>query len=151
FRLILFDKRSTGLSDYGGQFAALETRMDDLRAVLDAVGSSSAVLLGSHDGCSLAALYAATYPQRTRALILFHPVAHAAFEEIEDVDAELARLRDQWGTQEFSNEILRQNTPSLADSEEERVWFANWLRVGGSPASAQAQNRAWFETDLRDI
>src|SRR5689334_4712892 len=61
YRLILFDKRGTGLSDHGGQFAALEIRMDDLRAVLDAAGSSSAVLLGSHDGCSVAALYAATY------------------------------------------------------------------------------------------
>ena len=53
FRLILFDKRGTGLSDYGGQFPALETRMDDVRAVLDAVGSSSTVLLGSQDGCSI--------------------------------------------------------------------------------------------------
>jgi class 3 adenylate cyclase len=101
----------------------------------------------------LAALYAATYPRRTRALVLFHPVAHASFEEDEDVDldAELTRLRDQWGTQEHADELLRQNTPSLADSEEERRWFANWLRVGASPASAQAQNRAWFETDLREI
>ena len=67
FRLILFDKRGTGLSDFGGHFPELETRMDDVRAVLDAVGSSSTVLLGSHDGCSMAALYAATYPERTRA------------------------------------------------------------------------------------
>ena len=53
FRLILFDKRGTGLSDLGGHFPALETRMEDLHAVLDAVGSERAVLLGSHDGCSL--------------------------------------------------------------------------------------------------
>src|SRR4026207_2119588 len=66
FRLILFDKRGTGLSDLGGHFPALETRMDDVRAVLDAVGSSSAVLLGSHDGCSMAALSAATHPGRPR-------------------------------------------------------------------------------------
>ena len=60
FRLILFDKRGTGLSDLGGQFPALETRMDDVRAVLDAVGSSRAVLLAAQDGCSMAALSAAT-------------------------------------------------------------------------------------------
>jgi pimeloyl-ACP methyl ester carboxylesterase len=60
FRLILFDKRGTGLSDLGGQFPSLETRMDDVRAVLDAAGSRSAVVLASHDGCSMAALYAAT-------------------------------------------------------------------------------------------
>ena len=64
FRLILFDKRGTGLSDHGGQFTALETRMEDLRAVLDSTGSSSTVLLASHEGCSMAALYAAsTWPR----------------------------------------------------------------------------------------
>ena len=73
FRLILFDKRGTGLSDLGGHFPALETRMDDVRAVLDAVGSTRTGLLGSHDGCSMAVLFAATYPERTRALALFHP------------------------------------------------------------------------------
>src|ERR687884_336717 len=77
FRLILFDKRGTGLSDLGGQYPALETRMEDLHAVLDAVGSERAVLLGSHDGCSLAVLHAATYPERTRTLALFHPAAHS--------------------------------------------------------------------------
>jgi pimeloyl-ACP methyl ester carboxylesterase len=66
FRLILFDKRGTGLSDHGGQFATLETRMEDLHAVLDAVGSTSTVILASHEGCGMAALYAATYPERTR-------------------------------------------------------------------------------------
>src|SRR5207249_11644609 len=68
FRLILFDKRGTGLSDLGGHFPALETRMDDVRAVLDAVGSSSTVLLGSHDGCLMGAMVAASYPDRARAL-----------------------------------------------------------------------------------
>jgi pimeloyl-ACP methyl ester carboxylesterase len=77
FRLILFDKRGTGLSDLGGHYPALETRMEDLHAVLDAAGSERAVLLGSHDGCSLAAMHAATYPERTRAIALFHPSAHA--------------------------------------------------------------------------
>ena len=74
FRLILFDKRGTGLSDHGANFAALETRMEDLRAVLDAAGASNAVVLGAHEGCGMAALYAATYPERTRALALFHPI-----------------------------------------------------------------------------
>ena len=62
FRLILFDKRGTGLSDHGGQFATLETRMEDMHAVLDAVGSVRTVVLASHEGCGMAALYAASYP-----------------------------------------------------------------------------------------
>src|SRR5437764_4293545 len=93
FRLILFDKRGTGLSDLGGQFPSLETRMDDVRAVLDATGSASAVLLGSHDGCSMAALYAATYPERTRALVLFHPVVHHPEGQSEQPRIELSKLR----------------------------------------------------------
>ncbi|MFL5920665.1 MAG: alpha/beta fold hydrolase [Gaiellaceae bacterium] len=151
FRLILFDKRGTGLSDLGGQFPALETRMDDVRAVLDAVASSSAVLLGSHDGCSMATLYAATYPERTRALVLFHPVAHDPDLENEQALDELAALRDEWGTQEFADELLADGAPSLYEDPKEREWFANWLRVGASPTVAYALNRAWFETDLRHV
>src|SRR4051794_9116805 len=151
FRLILFDKRGTGLSDLGGQFPALETRIDDVRAVLDAVGSSSAVLLGSHDGCSMATLYAATYPERTRALVLFHPVAHDPDLENEQALDELAALRDEWGTQEFADELLADGAPSLYEDPKEREWFANWLRVGASPTVAYALNRAWFETDLRHV
>src|ERR671925_644489 len=73
FRLILFDKRGTGLSDHGTHFPALETRMEDLRAVLDAVGSEQAVVFGSHEGGAMATLYAATYPERTIGLVLFQP------------------------------------------------------------------------------
>ena len=151
FRLILFDKRGTGLSDLGGHFPALETRMDDVRAVLDAVGSTSTVLLGSHDGCSMAALYGATYPERTRALVLFHPVAHDPdLERKESLEA-LAALRDEWGTQEFADRLLADGAPSLYANPNEREWFANWLRVGASPAVAYALNRAWVETDLRNV
>jgi class 3 adenylate cyclase len=151
FRLILFDKRGTGLSDLGGHFPALETRMDDVRAVLDAVGSSSTVLLGSHDGCSMAAMYAATYPERTSALVIFQPVAHDPDGHTEDARANLAELRERWGTQEYSDEIFKETVPSLYPDPAEREGFANLLRVGASPAVAYALNRAWFETDLRDV
>jgi class 3 adenylate cyclase/pimeloyl-ACP methyl ester carboxylesterase len=151
FRLILFDKRGTGLSDLGGQFPALETRMDDVRAVLDALESSQAVLLGSHDGCSMAALYAATYPERTRALVLFHPVAYEPSAQSETIRQDLAHLRDTWGTRELADEILAEGSPSLAGDPDYGEWFANWLRVGASPSVAYALNRAWYETDLREV
>jgi pimeloyl-ACP methyl ester carboxylesterase len=96
FRLILFDKRGTGLSDHGGQFATLETRMEDLHAVLDAAGSARTVILASHEGCGMAALYAATYPERTAALALFHPRACGHGLEDPDSIAALADLRDRW-------------------------------------------------------
>ena len=71
-RLILFDKRGTGLSDRP-RTLTLETQMDDIRAVLDEVGSERAALLGTIQGSHLCALFAATYPERTRALVLYHP------------------------------------------------------------------------------
>jgi class 3 adenylate cyclase/pimeloyl-ACP methyl ester carboxylesterase len=151
FRLILFDKRGTGLSDHGAQFAALETRMEDLRAVLDAAGASRAVVLGAQDGCGMAALYAATYPERTRALALFHPLARGRGIADRATQEELSALRDGWGTQEFCDKLLENYSPTLYASEDDRRLFANWMRVGASPAVAYALNRALFETDLRDV
>src|SRR3954467_11207200 len=101
FRLILFDKRGTGLSDSGRNYPALETRMEDLHAVMDAAGSERAVLLASHDGCSLSLLHAATYPERTSALVLFHPSGQAEGIDLGDSELELTRLRERWGTQEY--------------------------------------------------
>jgi class 3 adenylate cyclase/pimeloyl-ACP methyl ester carboxylesterase len=150
FRLILFDKRGTGLSDHGGQFASLETRMEDLHAVLDAVGASSPVVLAAHEGCGMATLFAATYPDRTRILVLFHPGWQGPFSD-EEALRELRELRDGWGTQEYSDRLLEQRCPTLAANEAHRGWFANFLRVGTSPEVAYALNRAFFETDLRDV
>jgi class 3 adenylate cyclase/pimeloyl-ACP methyl ester carboxylesterase len=152
FRVILFDKRGTGLSDLGGQFPALETRMEDVRAVLDAVGSSSAVILGAYDGCAMAALYAATYPERTPALVLFQPDDSTGAGVIPDEEQEfLVRLREEGWTQPFCDELLEEICPTLYADPANRVWFANWLRVGASPAVAYALNRARWETDLRDV
>ena len=70
-RLIIFDKRGTGLSDRVSGVPDLETRMDDIRAIMDAVGSERAALLGYSEGAAMAALFAATYPERTPALVLY--------------------------------------------------------------------------------
>jgi class 3 adenylate cyclase/pimeloyl-ACP methyl ester carboxylesterase len=152
FRLILFDKRGTGLSDLGGRYPELETRMEDLHAVMDAAGSERAVLLGSHDGCSLSLLHAATYPERTSGLALFHPSAHGeAIGDDGNIEQELAQVRERWGTQEYCDELLALTCPTLLARDADRLWFANWLRVGATPAVAYALNRAWAETDLRDV
>jgi len=151
FRLILFDKRGTGVSDRHGQFATLETRMEDLRAVLDAADSAEPVILASHDGCDMAILFAATYPERTAALALFHP--HARPDEPEEFNDEfMERVRFEWGTQEFCDRLLQVVCPTLFDrGEEARLWFANEMRVGLSPEFAHALNRAFGETDLRPV
>ncbi len=75
-RLITFDKRGTGLSDRVSALPSLEQRMDDVRAVMDAVGSRRAALLGASEGGPMSILFAATYPERTQALVLYGSYAH---------------------------------------------------------------------------
>lgn len=128
FRLILFDKRGTGLSDHGPQYATLETRMEDMRAVLDAVGSSRAVVFGAQEGTLMATLYAASYPERTRALVLFHPAVVGGGTETREVQEELSELRERWGTREFSDELLQRVSPTLYPDEAYRRWNADALR-----------------------
>jgi class 3 adenylate cyclase len=149
FRLILFDKRGTGLSDHGPGFAALETRMEDMRTVLDAVGSSRTVVLGSHEGCGMASLFAATYPERTRALALFHPVTHGPGTHGRAEQEDLSELRERWGTRDFFDQMLNEE-PERMTAETSR-WYADFLRVSASPEVAYALNRAFFETDLRQV
>ncbi len=151
FRLILFDKRGTGVSDHGSRFAELETRMEDLRAVLDAVGSSQTVIFAANEGCGMASLYAATYPERTRALVLFHPLAHGPGLESRDTQQELSNLRENWGERKWCDELLRESAPAAFADESRRQRFANSLRVGASPEVAYSLNRAHFETDLRHV
>lgn len=94
-RLIVFDKRGTGLSDRP-RTLTLEMQMDDIRAVLDAVGSQRAVLFGAVQGTQLCALFAATYPERTRALVLYHPYASPA--DSPSVPPRSPEARERWGS-----------------------------------------------------
>jgi pimeloyl-ACP methyl ester carboxylesterase len=112
FRLILFDQRGTGLSDRGPLFPNLETRMEDVRAVLDAVRSEKAVIFGPHEGSTMACLYAATYPERTIALALFQAEAHET-RPASEVDQELRELRAGWGTLDYASKLLAQICPTL--------------------------------------
>ena len=110
-RLILFDKRGTGLSDRvpDDRLPTLEQRMDDVRAVLDAVGSERAALLGHSEGGSMSTLFAATYPERTIALVLVgvfakrlrsddYPWAPSEEERMAEIEA----LPEQWGRFDLS-------------------------------------------------
>jgi len=151
FRVILFDKRGNGLSDHAGDFATLETRMEDMRAVLDAVGSDRAVVFGSHEGASMAALYAATYPERVDALVVFQFAPYGGGSDDPDNQSILRPLRAGWGTQEYSDQLLAQICSTLLGREADRLWFANWLRVGASPETAYQLNKAYSDSDLREI
>src|SRR5205085_7446798 len=101
-RLILFDKRGTGLSDRDVGIASLEERMDDVRAVMDAAGSERAALFGVSEGGPMSLLFAATYPQRAKALVLYGSYArHPKLSSDDELQKDLERVDQLWGTGEY--------------------------------------------------
>ena len=153
-RLILFDKRGTGLSDPVTQLPTLEQRMDDVRAVLDAVGSRRAVLLGISEGGPMCSLFAATYPAQTDALIMIGTYARRLrapdypwAPTREQRDAFFKEIVDNWG----GPVGLAERAPSVAHDPAFRDWWASFLRMGASPAAAIALTRMNAEIDVRHI
>jgi pimeloyl-ACP methyl ester carboxylesterase len=153
-RLILFDKRGTGLSDPVTQLPTLEQRMDDVRAVLDAVGSKRAALLGVSEGGPMCSLFAATYPNRTEALVMIGTYAR----RIRTPDYPWAPTDED--REEFCREILERwggpvgievRAPSVALDPAFRDWWATYLRMGASPAAAVALTRMNARIDIRHI
>ncbi len=149
-RLILFDKRGVGLSDRvpTDRLPSLETRMDDVRAVMDAAGSPRAVVFGISEGGPMAALFAATYPERTVGLILYGTaVDYAARHPNEPVSSRsrttyIDYIDENWGTLEHAREeIAAWGAPSHADDERLVAWLASYLRRAASPGAAIALTR----------
>jgi class 3 adenylate cyclase len=149
-RLILFDKRGTGLSDRP-RVLTLESQMDDIRAVLDAVGSERAALLGAVQGGQLCALFAATYPERTRALVLHHPHASPAELLTGAPPTSADDARERWGTQELADEIVRVVYRPLVGDEEFARWHVDQLRFAASPGAAAEFFRLLHDTDVSDV
>ncbi len=159
-RLILVDRRGTGLSDRMAPDAPppLETQMDDLLSVLDAAGSDRAALFGAGISAMLCALVAATYPKRTLACVLYGTAACGTWRpeypwnQTEAwYEAYFQHLRDGWGTPEYADEILGWLGPSLADDDAVRTWWARLMRLAASPSSALALERLYSETDARAV
>ncbi len=159
-RLILFDKRGTGLSDRvpDDRLPSLEVRMDDARAVMDAVGSERAIVMGFSEGGPMATLFAATYPERTIALVLFgtsacwrptidYPFPVPTDEQHERDVEEIERI---WGTREFAAQELRDwGAPTLAEDDHMIGWLADYLRHAASPGAAIALERMNRGIDIR--
>ncbi|HKO61015.1 MAG TPA: alpha/beta fold hydrolase [Pyrinomonadaceae bacterium] len=155
-RLILFDKRGTGLSDRVplSELPTLEQRMDDVRAVMDAVGSERAALCGVSEGGPMCSLFAATYPEKTLALVMIGTYA----KRIRDDDYPWAptteqrqhffeEMREQWG----GPVGLEERAPSVAADPEFREWWATYLRMGASPGAALALTQMNAEIDVRQV
>jgi pimeloyl-ACP methyl ester carboxylesterase len=154
-RLIKFDKRGTGMSDPVSGAPTLETRMDDVRAVMDAVGSRRAAIFGLSEGASMSALFAATYPERTAALVLRSPFARALWapdypwgRTEAEYEREIERELTIYGPRQQALETTR----SLGRfAEDELEAFVDYLRYGASPGMLEALLRMNKEIDIRNV
>ena len=143
-RLIRFDKRGTGLSDPVPGVATLEDRMEDLHAVMDAAGSRRAALFGYSEGAPMSALFAATYPERTAALILYGGFANGAYLAQQSGARFLDVIGHHWG----EGAIVDLFGPSVAHEEVRRGLTGAYERASASPGMARALVAAWAETDV---
>ena len=155
-RLILFDKRGTGLSDAVpvDQLPTLEQRLDDVRAVMEAAGSERAVLVGVSEGGPLCSVFAATYPERTAGLIMIGSYARRLRDADypwgptrEERDAFCQTVIETWG----GPVGIDDRAPSRAQDPAFREWWASYLRMGASPGAAVALTRMNAEIDIRAV
>jgi class 3 adenylate cyclase/pimeloyl-ACP methyl ester carboxylesterase len=153
-RVIVFDKRGTGASDRDVGDSTLEERMDDIRAVLDAAGSTRAAVFGFSEGGALAILLAAAYPERVSELILFatFPCSRAHDDYPEGAIAGLAFDRvqtvvDNWG----KGNLIQFTVPSLADNPRAKQSMAQFERASSSPRAVRSHIRWVREIDIRPV
>jgi class 3 adenylate cyclase len=155
-RLLLFDKRGTGMSDRVAAMPTLEARMDDIRAVMDAVGTDRVVLIGLGDAGPLSVLFAATYPERTSALALINSsprVTRAADlpwpPTRGEVEQRVDEVAHRWGDRAFMDEFIRRSNPDT--TEEERRGLARVFRLSVSRGAAAEYLRMNLDVDVRDL
>ena len=148
-RVVMLDKRGTGMSDRVAELPGLDERMDDLRAVMDAAGMEKAALLGISEGGPLCALFAATYPERCTALVLYGSFARfASWFPTEEALAEFFSYVDQaWG----SGGSLPMFAPSRENDPAFQRWWGRFERLGASPAAASALMRMNSQIDISGI
>jgi len=148
-RIVMLDKRGTGMSDRVTELPGLDERMDDVRAVLDAADMEQAALLGMSEGGPLTALFAATYPDRCRALVLYGSFARFAswLPTPEALAAFLDYIDQAWG----SGGSLPLFAPSRQHDQAFQRWWGRFERLGASPAAAAALMRMNSQIDISDI
>jgi class 3 adenylate cyclase/pimeloyl-ACP methyl ester carboxylesterase len=154
-RLLLFDKRGTGMSDRVSSDTTLETRMDDIRAVMDAAGSERALVCALGEGGPLAMLFAATYPERTDGLVLINSsprlVRSAEFPWLPprgEQEQNIEKMVRKWGSP-ARREFLAMGNPDM--TEDERVAFARALRLSVSPGAVRDYMRMNLDVDVRGV
>ena len=148
-RVVLFDKRGTGMSDRVEQMPGMDQRVDDVRAVMDALKIERAVIMGASEGGSLAAYFAATQPQRCQALVLYGAFAHfAAWIPDDEALRHLVEYIDSsWG----SGRSLPSFAPSMVGNAAFESWWGRFERLGASPADAMSLMRTNSQIDITDV
>jgi class 3 adenylate cyclase len=153
-RLILLDRRGTGLSDRVERLPTLEERMDDVRAVMDAAGSARAALVGISEGGPMCTLFAASHPERTAALVLCNTFArlvnapdYAAGHDRAALEGFIDAIAEHWG----QGVTARLFAPSCADDPSFRERWARYERLSVSPGGIRTLLRIVLETDVRDV
>ena len=147
-RVVTFDKRGQGLSDRIEGAPSLEERMDDMRAIMEAIGSRRPVLLGVSEGCPMSVLFAATYPDRISHLILFRGFARAADRMPEDLwQSHVEQTLKSWGT----GEAIRNVAPSQASNPETVAQFAKYERLSSSPGALRTVLHIHRKIDVTSI
>jgi class 3 adenylate cyclase len=157
-RVLMLDKRGTGLSDRPREVQSIETTMDDVRAVMDDADSERAVLWTGSTSTGIGVLFAATYPERCAGLIIFDPLVkgtRSADYPWAPTEAEwreeLAAVRAGWGERGYLEDLARKRAPELAEDGDFVDWFVWHMRRSFSPGAALTAARATMELDLRDI
>jgi class 3 adenylate cyclase len=155
-RLILFDKRGVGLSDRTVGVATLEDRMDDIRAVMDAVGSKSAVVFGGSETAPMSILFGATYPDRTIGLILRGGLVRGLWAPDypwawtrEEHERSFRGAESEWGSEFHINRLTESLAPSRMNDPGFKRWLGRVIRSGASPAAGVALARMNMEIDVR--
>jgi class 3 adenylate cyclase len=151
-RLIIVNLRGVGLSDRPRGFT-IESRMDDLRAVLDALGIDRAALLGWAEAAATCAVFAAANPDRVERLVLYDPWVSTMVDERERDEA-LSRIRDErrvWGRRDVLEDMARELNPQWADDEDYLTWFVWHHRLTSSPASWAEFRRMQIDLDVSDV
>jgi class 3 adenylate cyclase len=157
-RVLMLDKRGTGLSDRVREVQSIETTMDDVRAVMDAADSERAVLWMGSTSTGIGVLFAATYPERCAGLIIFDPQVKGTRSDDypwapteEEWREQLAAVRAGWGERGYLEELARERAPEVADDDGFRDWFVWHMRRSLSPGAALTTSRALMELDVRDV
>ncbi|HST17907.1 MAG TPA: adenylate/guanylate cyclase domain-containing protein [Gaiellaceae bacterium] len=155
-RLITFDKRGTGASDRVAGIANLETRMDDVRAVMDAAGSERAAIVGSSEGGPMSILFTATYPERIAALVVYGSLPRFVWapdfpfgQPLDEYERDAEEWAREWGTVEGAAAFLRGQHPNVTEEEISRQ--ASRQRLSASPGALIALQRMNAQIDVRRV